>query len=247
MKKHKIYLIIFLLFFSLNSFTQGFLISSMELKFDGNQLHISYDVINKNQSDQFYVWVEIEKKNGESISVNALSGDVGEKIKSGTNKHITWIPGNDSVFLDEEVFVEVKAERYVKLFNKGSAMLMSTALPGLGQTKISNGKPWWLTGVAAYGALAGGFIIHKKYLNTYDSYRIEEDAVVRSDLLNQAQQQMNISSAMIISGAAIWAANIFWVALTPNRYQPLQNLKLSLDQSQGPFKESTLLTLRVNF
>jgi hypothetical protein len=247
MKTHRLIIIVLFLIFSLSSFSQGFLISSMKLNFDGKQLHISYDVINKNQSDQFYVWVEIEKKNGESISVKALSGDVGEMIKSGTNKHITWVPGNDSVFLDEEVFVEVKAERYIKLFNKGSAILKSTVFPGLGQTKISNGKPWWLTGVAAYGALAGGFIVHKKYLNTYDSYRIEEDPASRSDLLDQAQNQMNLSTALIVSGAAVWAANIFWVALTPNKYQPLKNLNLSLDQSQGPLRGSTLITLRYNF
>jgi hypothetical protein len=247
MKTRKLYLIISLLFLSLFSFSQGFLISSMKLNFDGEHLHISYDVINKNQSDQFYVWVEIEKKNGETINIKALSGDVGENIKSGTNKEITWVPKDDSVFLDEEVFVEVKAERYVKLFNKGSAMLKSTVFPGLGQTKISNGKPWWLTGVAAYGALAGGLVVRKQYLNTYDSYRVEEDPASRSDLLNQAQNKMNLSTALVVSGAAIWVANIFWVALTPNQYKPLQNLKLSLDQSQGPFKGSTLLTLKYNF
>jgi hypothetical protein len=35
------------------------------MKFDGNQLQISYDLICKSNADQFYVWVEIEKESGE--------------------------------------------------------------------------------------------------------------------------------------------------------------------------------------
>ena len=246
MKPQRLFLILPFLFLPFLSSSQGFQISPPKLEFDGNQLMIFYDVVTNNQADQFYVWIEMEKKNGEPIRMKTLSGDVGD-IKAGKNKMITWVPNKDSVFLDEEVSVEVKAEKYIKSFNKGSAMLMSTAIPGLGQTKISKGKPWWLIGVAAYGALAGGFITYQNYSRTYKSYRAEEDLSKRADLLKQAQNQMNISNALIVSGAALWAANIFWVALTPNKYQPLQHVKLSLDQSTGPYKGTTLLTLRLNF
>lgn len=247
MKTHKLFLILFFLILPFKTFCQGFQITPPKLEFDGRQLLISYDVVNNNQADQFYVWVEMEKKNGEPIEMKALSGDVGENIKAGKNKKITWVPENDGILLNEEVYVEIKAEKYVKSFNKGSAMLMSTAMPGLGQTKISKGKPWWLTGIVAYGALAGGLVVHSSYLKTYDSYRTEEDPTTRADLFNQTQQQMNLSSILIVSGAALWAANIFWVALTPNKYQPLQHVKLSLGQSTGPYKGTTLLSLRLNF
>ena len=148
MKTLKLFLIIIFLLLSWKSFSQGFRITPPKLEFDGNKLLISYDVINGNQSDQFYVWVEISKKSGEQIRMHSLSGDVGD-IKAGGNKKITWTPANDSVFLNEMVFIEVKAEKYVKSFKKGSMMLLSTVLPGLGQTKISNGKPWWLTGIVS--------------------------------------------------------------------------------------------------
>lgn len=247
MKKQKLILVLALLFCSYATFSQGFLITPPKLEFDGNQLLISYDFVNKNQADQFYVWVEMEKKNGEKIQIKSLTGDVGENIKSGTDKKITWAPANDNIFLDEEINVEVKAEKYVKSFNKGSALLMSTALPGLGQTKISKGKPWWITGVVAYGALAGGLVTHSSYVKSYDSYRSETDPAKRADLLGQTQNQMNLSNALIISGATLWAANIIWVAVTPNRYQPLQNVKLTLNKSNSPFKGTTLFSLKVNF
>jgi hypothetical protein len=247
MKKQKLFLILPFLLFPFKSSSQNFLITPPKLKFDGKQLVISYDLINNKQADQFYVWIEMETANGEPIRMKTLSGDVGENIKAGTNKTVTWFPERDAVFLNEEVFIEVKAEKYTKSFNKGSMMLLSAAMPGLGQSKISKGKPWWLTGVAAYGALAGGYIAYNSSLKTYDSYHSEEDLVKRTDLYNKAQKQMNISGALIISGATIWVANIFWVALTPDKYQPLQHVKFSLDHSNGPDKGTTLLTLRINF
>jgi hypothetical protein len=247
MKTRKLFLLIPLIFLFHTSSAQDFRITSPKLEFDGNQLMIVYDIVDKNQSDQFYVWVEMEKKNGESVKTKSFSGDVGDKVKAGSSKKITWFPALDSVFLNEEVLVEVKAEKYEKSFNKGTMMLMSTAVPGLGQTRISKGKPWWLTGVVAYGALAGGLIVHQKYLKTYDKYKVEEDLLSRKELFNQTQKQMNMSSALIVSGAALWAVNMVWVAIIPNRYQPLKYVKLSLNKTAGPLKETTLLTFRLNF
>ena len=247
MKKQRQF--VFLLFFFLagKSFSQGFEITQPRLEFDGKQLLIFYDIITKHTTDQFYIWVEIKKNNGDTIHMNSLSGDIGNNINAGKNKKITWNPENDSIFLNEEIYAEVKAEKYIKSFNKGSMVLLSTAVPGLGQTKVSKGKPWWLIGVVSYGALAGGFIAHRNYLNTYDSYIAEEDPLRREELFAQAQKQMNVSNALFISGAALWAANIFWVAITPNKYLPLKSVKLSLNQPSGPFKGATLLTLKFNF
>jgi hypothetical protein len=247
MKRQFLLLLNILYLCSLESFTQSVNLSSPRLEFDGTQLHISYDIIDRNPSDFFYVWVEIGKKNGEVIKVKSLSGDIGEYIKTGSNKKITWNPGKDSIFLDEEVNVEVKAGKYEKPFNKGSMMLLSTAIPGLGQTKISKGRPWWLTSVFAYGAVAGGFMVHQSYLKTYDSYQVETDAVKRSDLFNKTQKQMNQSNALIFAGAGLWAANIIWVAVTPDKLRLPQNIKLSLDKGTGTLKGTNLLSLKIDF
>lgn len=211
-------------------------ITTPKLIFEDNQLVISYDLISKTQSDKFYTWVEMEKKNGERIEPKALSGDIGD-IKAGKGKKIIWIPGKDSVFIDEEVSVEVKAEKYVELFNKGHLLILSTAIPGLGQTKISKGKPYWLTGLATYGALAGGIIYHSSYIKNYDRYRVEEDVTKRADLYNQAQTQMNTSRVLLISSAALWTANIIWISMMPNMYKPLQHLSFSLKKDPATLRE----------
>lgn len=247
MYRQKLFLILSILLSPSLTFSQGFQITQPKLEFDGKQLVISYDVINKNEGDQFYVWVEIEKKNGEKVRMKALTGDVGDKIKVGMNKKISWIPEKDSVYLNEEVSVEVKAEKYIKSFNRASSLLMSTIMPGLGQTRISKGKPFWLTGVAAYGVLAGGLIVHQEYIKTYDSYRIEEDPSKRAALHTKAQNQSNLSTALIASGAALWVANLVWVAIIPNKYQPLKHVKLSMEQLPGTDKKTALLSMRLNF
>jgi hypothetical protein len=246
MNKQKLFLILISLFAVFRVYSQDFQIAPPRLEFDGKKLAISYDVISNRQSDLFYVWVEIQKKNGELLAMNSLSGDIGD-TKTGKNKLITWVPANDSVFLNEMVDVELKAEKYEKSFNKGSMTLLSIAFPGLGQTKISKGKPYWLTGVAAYGTLAGGIIVRSNYLKTYDEYLIEEDPSKRSELFDQTQKQMNLSSALFVTSAAIWTANLFWVALTPNRYQPLKHAKITLAPSTLPASGTNMLTMRVNF
>ena len=147
----------------------------------------------------------------------------------------------------EEIFIEVKAERYTKSFNRGSIMLKSTVFPGWGQTNISKGKPWWLTGLVTYGTLAGGYLFHKSYLKSYDSYKIEVDPIKRADLLGQTQKQRNISTVMIYSAVSAWAVNFIWVALTPNRYKPLEHAKFSLHSSPDPYNGGLLLSLRLDF
>jgi hypothetical protein len=247
MKKQRLFVLLFLFFLVRISYSQDFQITPPRLQFDGIQLLISYDIITKRSNDKFYIWVEIRKKNGDTLNVKSISGDIGPFISAGNNKNITWIPEKDSIFLSEEIFTEVKAEKYIKTFNKGSMMLYSAIVPGLGQTKIKKGKPWWLIGVATYGILGGGYVAHRNYLNTYDSYIVEEDPLKREDLYTQAQKQMNISNTLFVSGASVWIANILWVALIPNNYLPLKNVSFSLDQSAGSFKGPVLFTLKYSF
>lgn len=247
MKKQRLFLFLFFLILGCKSFSQGVLLTQPRPELNGNQLIIFYDIITKNLADQFYIWIEMKNSKGEIIQAKALSGDIGANVKAGNNKKIIWSPEQDSIYLDEEVFVEVKAEKYIKSFNKGSMILKSMALPGWGQTNIYNGKPWWVAGIAVYGTLAGGYIYHKKYLDSYESYKIQEDPLERADLLDQTQKYLNISTVMLYSAVSAWAINVLWVALTPNKYQPLQHVKFSLYSSPAPYNGGVLLSLKFDF
>jgi hypothetical protein len=233
--------------FSAKSYPQEFKVSELKLDFNADKLVISYNILNNRKPDLFYVWVEMKKKNDEPVIMRSLSGESGERIKGGMNKKIIWTPGRDSIYLNEVVFVNVKAERYVKTYNRVNMALLSTVLPGLGQTVLSSGKPLWLTGVATYATIAGGIIIHKNSLRTYDSYLSQEDPLLRDDIFAKSQKQMKISNALIITGVAYWIANIIWVSVIPVKYKPLKNFKMTLDQSVNPDKYTPQLTFLSNF
>ncbi len=245
----KVILLTFLLslLIELNGYSQDIQITKPVLEFDGDQLLISYDFIGENQTDLFYVWVEMEKMNGDPIEIRKPSGDVGNNIKSGKNRKIRWIPDNDSVLLNEVVFVRVKAEKYIKASNKADMILLSAAFPGWGQTRISNGKPWWLAGVASYGSLVGGLIVYQIYLKTYSDYNSATTAIQRTELLARSQKQYSSANVLLISGAALWALNLIWAAATPVKFKPLQYVKLSLIQSTSSYIPVPAFTLSLNF
>ncbi|HLN19501.1 MAG TPA: hypothetical protein VK213_00320 [Bacteroidales bacterium] len=245
MKKTLLFIAAFLILSgSINA--QQPLIKLVKLDFDSRKLSVSYD-IDSDARDPYYVWIEIGKKNsGEKINAKSLTGDIGEGIQAGSGKLVEWVPAADSIIIDEDVEIEIKAEKYVKSFNRGGAIVMSALLPGLGQTRISGGKPWWVTGITAYGLFAGGFMINKSANDDYDQYlQLKEDEVAREKMYTQAQQKMNLAGAFIISGALIWTTNMIWVASVPNRYRPLKNL--SMTSSTFDNKPLTMVSYRINF
>jgi hypothetical protein len=247
MKRQRLFLNLALLIVCLNAYSQDFVISDPRLEFDGYQLTISYDLIHKNPSDIFYLWVDMKNQAGQPIRAKAFTGDIGDSIKPGNNKMITWIPEDDAIFLDEDVTVELTGERYEREFNKGSMVLLSTAVPGLGQTKISKGKPYWIAGAVAYGAVAGGILMHSSYSKTYDQYLAESDAVERTNLYDKSQSQLTLSTALLISAAAIWVGNIVWVSATPNHYKPLQRARVGLTPARSAKGRVTMLSLKIDF
>lgn len=247
MKWQKLLLNLILLIICLKSFSQKFEINVPQVTFEDRKLAISYDIVAPNQSDLFYIAVEILKQDGTPLKAKSLRGDVGERIAAGKNKNIVWNPLDDNIFLNDTVTVEIFGERYEKQFNKGSAMLMSTALPGLGQSKISGGKPWWLAGIAAYGTLAGGFVYYNSYQKTFDSYKTETDPVERSDLYDQSQAQKDVSNILFASAAVLWVGSIIWVAITPNGEKPLKMKSIAIETTPVQHGRAAMLSLKVTF
>jgi len=228
-------------------YSQDFSISDPRLEFDGYQLIISYDLIHRNSSDIFYIWVDMKNQSGTPIRARSFQGDVGKNISPGNDRKIIWVPEEDAIFLDEVVTVELTGERYEKEFNKGAMVLLSTAVPGLGQTKISKGKPYWIAGVVAYGVAAGSILMHSSYSKTYDQYLAESDAVERANLYDKSQSQLTFSTAFLISAATVWVGNIIWVSAMPNRYKPLEHARVGLTPAKSTKGRVTMLSLTVDF
>jgi hypothetical protein len=247
MKKSALLLIFLIAIFSNKLLSQNFVITEPKAEFDGYKLFITYNFIDKSPSDIFYIWVEIRNQAGNPIKVYSFKGDVGDSIKPGSNKKITWIPEDDAVFLDEDVTVEIMGEKYVRSFSRSKVILQSTIVPGLGQTKVKNVNPWWLISIPAYGTLAGGLILHSVYVNSYDDYKTETEPVERQDLYDKSQKQKNLSGALLISSAVIWGGNLIWMSIIPDRYKPLEHAKLSFNAYPISQEWIDVLSLKVTF
>ncbi|MEE4116785.1 MAG: hypothetical protein V2I37_11485 [Marinilabiliaceae bacterium] len=228
MKKDILFAIPLFLAFNLCISAQDFSINNTRVEYDGNKLSISYNLSSRKKSDKFFVLPRIIKNDGTPVRARSFSGDVGANISPGNKLSISWVPEDDAVFLNDTVSVELNAEKYEMSFKRGGVVMSSLFLPGLGQTKITNGSPWWLAGIAAYGTLGGGFVFNSKYKESYNAYLIETDPVERSDLFNQSQDDKQLSRILFISAGALWAGNMIWAAAAPNEYRELKLPELSV-------------------
>ena len=216
-------------------------VTKPRLEVSDENLIIQYDILNAKSSDFFMVWIEVTDAAGNKIKALSITGDIGKEIKGGRNKRITWNLSNDSILIDENISVEVKAEKIIiqeeqaetetseetktikvdegnagmKEISKGNMVLSSVVLPGWGQTKTNKGKPYWLIGAAGYGCLAGSIILNLNSSSVYDDYKSEMDPDVSNDLFEKANQRKNISKYLAYSAIGIWAADIIWVLATP--------------------------------
>jgi hypothetical protein len=226
--------------------SQDIFLTKPRLVFTDNQLTISYDIIDGLTDDKYFVWVEVVDSDGKILKASNIWGDVGKNISAGNDRKIIWIPEDDSLS-GEKIFVQVKAERYVKSYDRNTMLLRSAVLPGWGETRVSNGKPWWLSSFAVYGMLAGSYLYHQRYHKYYDSYRVEENPETRAGYFKISQNSVNVSTAMLYASLSLWISNLIWVTAVPERYKPLQHVELSLDRSVAFHRSAPVFSIKFEF
>ena len=218
-------LLVLLILFPNNLFCQTRVkITEPRLELSNENLIIEFDILSAAPSDVFKVWIEVTNASGLIINAQSLSGDIGEEITGGNNKRILWNLELDAIALDNEIFIEVVAEKmtppestppkYLKTVSKGNMILSSIVLPGWGLSKIRQGKPYWLLGVAGYGCIAGSVYLNRTAINTYDEYRASMDIEDSNALYDKAIRQNTISKSLGYSAAGIWAISIIWSLVT---------------------------------
>ncbi|KPK85909.1 MAG: hypothetical protein AMS27_06220 [Bacteroides sp. SM23_62_1] len=252
-------------------------VTKPRLEATDESLVIEYDILNTGPSDIFVVWIEVTDAAGNKINAVSLTGDVGQEIKGGNNKIIIWNLGNDKILIDEDIFVEVKAEKIPekektaetetpeetktvkkeessverKTISKSNMVLSSVVLPGWGQTKASKGKPYWLLGVAGYGCLAGSITLNRMASSAYQDYKESPDPDEFNAFYDKAIQRDKISKYMAYSGIGIWVADLVWVLATPTSSQKStasrEDRKLKIIPGFDPGSNSTTVSLTYKF
>lgn len=214
-------------------------ITNTKSKLVGKTLVINYDIINAKPTDLFKIWVEITTKSGITINAKSLSGDVGDAVTGGFGKQIVWDIENDKIKVYESFYVKVYGKPNGNIANKitnkttsenerpnlnntnhgvvdlnyiggGQAFTMSAVFPGWGLSRMDNGKPYWLMGVAAYGCLVGGYYLNMEAVTNYDTYVNSLEKSERDNLASKWEKQNKISKTLAYTAAGIWAVNLIW-------------------------------------
>jgi len=210
-----------------------------DLKLSNGKVQIDYKLLNSKHSDLFTIRLDINTESGKSIKVEHLSGDVGEHVTGGLNKRIVWDIEADSIFLDEEIYVQVfalpeapsviaaipdedgtespKQKEHITPFsntktgefNRTGLLLQSAVLPGLGLTRVT-GNAHWIKGAVAYGCLAGSVVFNRLSYNTYQDYLEPATAQDATNLFRKASSQRNTSRVLGYTALSIWIVDLVW-------------------------------------
>jgi hypothetical protein len=252
MKRFKFILLIhiaFLFFYSFYSLGQEqFKIEKPNLIVNNGQLFITYDLNNKDYD--YTIDIEIINSSGVKINASALSGDLGPSIKAGDNKTIIWNLTQDNIFLDEDISVRIVGNVSPKTYNKGILLMQSAVWPGWGQTKLTKGKPYWIVGFAGVACIAGSYVYNQKSLESYDNYVTAISYQDSEKYYDESMSQDKTSKILAYSAIGIWAINLVWVAVMPNRvkmnsYSQKYSLQLA-PLNIGDKNTSVALGIRLN-
>jgi hypothetical protein len=271
MKASYLILLIGILICPLNTFyaQKAVQVTKPVLSLQENRINISYDLINTSPEERFTIRIEATDSQGNLIHARALSGDIGDGIPGGRNKLITWDIEADSIYLDEEIYIQVfaagtpvmeQADLSVndvatpvseKQFSRTGIILQSLVLPGLGLSRMHRGQPHWIRGVVGYGCIAGSVYLNRKAVSSYDAYRNPADPDEVDALFNRALQQDNISEILGYAAAGVWIADFVWTfigssALNQEHIHAGMGM-LSLGAAVEPVSRIPVLALKIQF
>ena len=240
-------------------------VSKPDLALKGNNIQITYDILNSTRADKFTIRIEITDAEGNTINASSLSGDIGADISGGKNKQILWDIEADSIFLDAEIFVQVFAkgtppvitieppvtEPSTQSYNRTGIILQSVALPGLGLSRINRGQPHWIRGVAGYACIAGAIYFNNKAVSSYEAYRTPGSLSEVDNLFDKAVMQDNLSEALAYSAIGIWIVDIVWTIMGSaklNDDNSLGDLEgFSIGSTVDPHSNVPLISVRFGF
>lgn len=213
-------------------------------------IEVLYDLIDAAPDEYFRVWAQVNNADGSVLKVGKPLGMVGKKIRGGRDLRII-IPAPESFEgLTTNLRVEVLARSNLPIvLNRGPFftpektrnILRSALLPGWGLSAGRKGKPYWLIGVAGYGAIGGAVYLNRQADNYYEDYRISESIAERQDLFDKAERADRNSKILAYGAGAIWLGSMIWTFLDKGPQNRESQFELGADE------ETLGMSLKVNF
>ncbi len=191
-------------------------VKNVDFSVSGDVVTISYDLISVKEGERYTISAILATSSGKSIKPKTVSGDIGNNISAGLKKKIIWDAKKDNVVLVEDAWIELSAVPFVpntKLTasdykDMGNALLLSTLLPGLGNSKLAGGNNAWLIGIAGYSCLAVGVSMTINSKTQYNQYKNAIETIDRNSLYNESKSSALTGKIFFISAGAIWICDL---------------------------------------
>jgi hypothetical protein len=213
------------------------------------KMAISYDIVGGKNSEKFDVSFFVKTESGNKIEAKTATGDL-KGVKAGGGKHIYWDMGKDIAYLDENIFVEVKAQqvnpKVIPYTSKGKALIWSTIYPGAGSTRLGQNKAHLMKGIAAYAFVGLSIKYNKDAVSSYDSYISETDPSKRNTYIDDTEKNQTLSKVFLYGAISIWAwdyMNILWL----DNKTDTRKSRISFIPSVDPLLGTTNLALVYTF
>ena len=201
-------------------------------------------IVPKKESKEKPVATVSEKKESEEKPVASLS----EK-KESTEKESKQTPATD--IKEEDQKKPGKKPKTTPSVKVGKIVMLSAIVPGLGLTKLSNKKPYWLIGVAGAGCIATSVYYNHQASSNYDKYSTTEDRNKINSYYDNAEKQKLYSNIFTISAAAIWVIDLGTASLVAIRKNKANKRKSGNNVKTGFYFDSTtdspVLSLKYKF
>ena len=206
-------------------------VSDPRLEIRDNRIHITYDILKSTSLDRFMVDLSVTDAKGNAIKAVALSGDIGDMVPGGDNRHIVWDLEADQIKMNASIFVKLHVKvipppepvpvspgggeavaDQSQSYSRTGIILQSVAFPGLGLSRLS-GNPHWIRGVLAYTCVAGSVAMNRMAISTYDGISDLVDYDDRSELYQKSVNQDNASEILAYVAIGIWVTDLVWTVI----------------------------------
>lgn len=196
-------------------------VKNVNFELVNNELIITYDIVKHKPAEMFKIWMKVYTAQENELKSESATGAIGENVAGGDHKKIIWNPKNDGVFLDNDIYIQIFASSMNGAASSdvslGKWLAISALYPGAGNAKIKSNKIWLAAGAVGYGCMLGSVLMNGQASTSYDKYLLSQDIAERNDFYNDADTQKQLSTALFITGAVIWVADLVVFSLSSSK------------------------------
>lgn len=213
-------------------------VSNVQMEIKEEKVIINYDILKSSKKDLFDIEIDFITNDLTYIYPKTLRGDIGSNIQGGNNKQIVWDIRND----EDILLGSIRPNMYLNDVVVGDKFggpynaLLSLLVPGLGDYRVYDHrqmsfKPHHKMAIVIPSMVLGVLALNNREETSYwISPRTETKW--RWDRMNQAYYPEHIyhegrwsdgetdywlfrgdAEFFLCVGGAIWALDVFWVAL----------------------------------